>query len=167
MKKLFVVRHAKSSWKTADLADVDRPLKGRGVRDAYNTAEWMLNQADVPDLIISSQATRALHTALIFARRLSIPFSEVQINESIYGANVQTLVSLISEIDDQYDAAMIFGHNPTITQLVNYCIEHHIDHVPTTGVACLKFDISSWSQVDRNAELVFFDYPRKRDKQKD
>lgn len=167
MKKLFVVRHAKSSWKIADLADVDRPLKGRGIRDAYSTAEWLVNQGDIPDLIISSPATRALHTALIFARRLNIPFSEVDIREEIYEAHLNVLTQMISEIDDQYDSAMIFGHNPTITNLVNYCIEHHIDYVPTTGVACLKFDISSWKQVNQNAELVFFEYPKKIDKRKD
>lgn len=167
MKKLFVIRHAKSSWKIADLEDVDRPLKGRGIRDAYGTAEWLANQGDIPDLIISSPATRALHTALIFARRLNIPFSDIDIREEIYDARLEALIRLISGINDQYDSAMIFGHNPTITHLVNYCIEHHIDHVPTTGVAYLKFDISSWKQVNQNAELVFFDYPKKRDKQKD
>lgn len=151
----------------AEVSDVDRPLKGRGVRDAYSTAEWLLEQGEEPEVIISSPATRALHTALIFARRMNIPFSEVVINETIYGANTRELINLISEISDEYDSAMVFGHNPTITQFVNYCIEHHIDHVPTTGVACLKFDVNSWSQIDQNAELMFFDYPKKRIQKKD
>lgn len=151
----------------AEVADVDRPLKGRGVRDAYNTAEWLAEQGDMPEVLISSPATRALHTALIFARRLNIPFSDVIIEESIYGANTQHLRKLVASIGDEYASVMIFGHNPTITHFVNYCIEHHIDHVPTTGVACLKFDVTSWAHIDQNAELMFFDYPKKRVQKKD
>ncbi|QTN39301.1 histidine phosphatase family protein [Cryomorphaceae bacterium] len=162
MKKLFIVRHAKSSWKMAELDDVDRPLKGRGVRDAYNTAEWLTEQGELPELLVSSPATRALHTALIFARRMNIPFADVRIEESIYGADTHHLRQLVASLSDDYSSVMIFGHNPTITHFVNYCIEHHIDHVPTTGVACLKFDVTSWAQIDRNAELMFFDYPKKR-----
>ena len=150
-----------------EVADVDRSLKGRGVRDAYNTAEWLAEQGDIPEILISSPATRALHTALIFARRLNIPFSDIAIEESIYGADVDSLRQLVASISDEYASAMIFGHNPTITHFVNYCIEHHIDHVPTTGVACLKFDITSWAQIDRSAELMFFDYPQKRVRKED
>ncbi|HBF20268.1 MAG TPA: histidine phosphatase family protein, partial [Cryomorphaceae bacterium] len=70
MKKLYLVRHAKSSWKEEGVHDMDRPLKGRGVRDAYNTSQWLREQGDRPEFIISSPATRALHTALIFSRNL-------------------------------------------------------------------------------------------------
>ncbi|MCE2495091.1 MAG: histidine phosphatase family protein [Flavobacteriales bacterium] len=167
MKKLFVVRHAKSSWKMAEVADVDRPLKGRGVRDAYNTAEWLAEQGDMPEVLISSPATRALHTALIFAQRMNIPFSDIIIKESIYGADTKHLRQIVASINNEYSSVMIFGHNPTITHFVNHCIEHHIDHVPTTGVACLKFDVTSWAQIDQNADLMFFDYPKKRVQKKD
>lgn len=164
MKKLYLVRHAKSSWKEENLPDMDRPLKGRGIRDAYNTAEWLKAQGDMPDHIVSSPATRALHTAMIFAKNTAYPFSEIEIREEIYHASTRDLLNLVRHLNDDYDSVMLFGHNPTITDFVNKCIDHRIDNVPTTGVACLSFEVDQWQDIDKKAELVFFDYPKRRKK---
>lgn len=164
MKKLYLVRHAKSTWKYEDMADVDRPLKGRGISDAYSTANWLLQQKEMPDLIISSPATRALHTALIFARTLNYPFSDVIINEKIYEASPNDLFEVVRSINDNHNSVMIFGHNPSLTIFVNTCIDHRIDNVPTTGMACLSFNQQTWKDLDKRAELQFFDYPKKRNK---
>lgn len=165
MKVLYVVRHAKSSWKHEGVEDIDRPLKGRGIRDAYATSEWLRQQGDKPELLISSPATRALHTAIIFTKNLNIPIGDIRIEESLYMCSMKELLRKVQQISDEYDSAMVFGHNPTITDFVNRCIDHRIDNVPTTGVACLKFDVPNWSSIDKKADLVFFDYPkRKRNK---
>lgn len=162
MKKLYLVRHAKSSWKEEGVHDMDRPLQGRGVRDAYNTSEWLHNQGDQPEFIISSPATRALHTALIFAKNLDYSFSDIKIETAIYHASTKELIHIVRELNDDLSSVMLFGHNPTITDFVNRCIDHRIDNVPTTGVACLKFDVTSWKDINKKAELVFFDYPKRR-----
>lgn len=162
MKKLYLVRHAKSSWEHDGVEDVDRPLKGRGIRDAYGTAHWLAQNGDQPELMVSSNATRALHTALIFARELDIPFNRIQIEPSIYEAGPTTLLEVIRQLPDDINSAMIFGHNPGLTTLVNKCIDHTIDNVPTTGVACLMFNCEKWREADHHAELVFFDYPKRR-----
>ncbi len=164
MKKLYLVRHAKSSWKLEGIQDMDRPLKGRGVTDAYSTSEWLRQEGEIPDHIISSPATRALHTGLIFAKNLDYPLSEIEIEKKIYLASTRELLEVVYNFDDTYEAVMLFGHNPTITDFVNKCIDHRIDNVPTTGVACLKFAQDSWKNIDRKAELVFFDYPKRRNK---
>lgn len=162
MKKIYLVRHAKSSWEDAGVDDMDRPLKGRGIRDAYGTATWLKQNGDKPQLLVSSPATRALHTALIFAREMDIPFQQVQIDARIYEAGPGTLMEVIKGLSNEVDSVMLFGHNPGLTTLVNRCIDHVIDNVPTTGVACLKFNGTSWSTLDQQAELVFFDYPKRR-----
>ncbi len=162
MKKLYVVRHAKSSWKHEGVSDMDRPLKGSGIRDAHGTAEMLSGQGDVPDFIVSSPATRALHTALIFAKNLNYAYSDIHIREEIYHANTKTLFGLVRGLDDAHASVMIFGHNPTLTDFVNKCINHRIDNVPTTGVACLSFAVDRWTDIDKKAELVFFDYPKRR-----
>ena len=162
MKKLYLVRHAKSSWKHEGLADMDRPLKGRGIRDANSTSEWLAGQGEKPDLVIASPATRAMHTALIFSKNLGYHFDEIKIHPEIYGASTSTLKKLIRNVKDMHDSVMLFGHNPTITDFVNKCIDHRIDNVPTTGVACLKFEVDSWKDIDGSAELLFFDYPKRR-----
>ncbi|MEQ9262795.1 MAG: histidine phosphatase family protein [Owenweeksia sp.] len=162
MKKLYLVRHAKSSWKEEGVHDMDRPLKGRGVRDAYNTSQWLQEQGDKPEFIISSPATRALHTALIFSKNLEYSFSDIQIEKKIYHASTKDLLRLVRGLKDDFNSIMLFGHNPTITDFVNRCIDHRIDNVPTTGVACLRFEEESWANIDKKAELVFFDYPKRR-----
>lgn len=161
MRKLYLVRHAKSSWKHEGVADMDRPLKGSGIRDAYSTSEWLRTQSEIPDLIIASPATRAMHTALIFANNLNYHFDKIQIQPEIYGASTRALKALISQVSDDYQSVMLFGHNPTITDFVNKCIDHRIDNVPTTGVACLKFETDSWGELDSSAQLLFFDYPKR------
>lgn len=162
MKKLYLVRHAKSSWEDPTLHDMDRSLQGRGINDAYNTATWLLQQGEVPEQIYSSPATRALHTALIFARVMNYPFVKIKIDERIYEASQSQLLEVVRTMNDKYSSIMLFGHNPTITHFVNRVIEHTIENVPTTGVACLSFDVESWADVNTRAELVFFDYPKWR-----
>ncbi len=162
MKTLYLVRHAKSSWKVEGLQDMDRPLKGRGVRDAYNTSEWLLKQGFKPEHIVSSPATRALHTAIIFSKNLNLPVNDIHLEAEIYHAGSKELMSIVRGLDDDYSSVMLFGHNPTITDFVNKCINHRIDNVPTTGVACLRFDAKKWKDLDKKAELVFFDYPKRR-----
>ncbi len=162
MKKLYLVRHAKSSWREETAHDMDRPLKGRGIRDAHNTSRWLLKEGDQPHLIISSPATRALHTALIFAKNLHHAYRNIRIEEKIYEASTKDILDLVRSLDNKYDSVMLFGHNPTITNFVNKRIDHRIDNVPTTGVACLKFDLEKWADVDNKAELLFFDYPKRR-----
>ncbi len=164
MKQLYLVRHAKSSWKDEGISDMDRPLKGRGIRDAYSTARWLAQQGYQPDLIISSPATRALHSALIFAKGLHYAYSDIQIEGEVYEAGTDDMWHIVKTINDKFTNVFLFGHNPTITNFVNLCIDHKIDNVPTTGVACLKFDTESWKEIDTKAELVFFDYPKRRKK---
>ncbi len=162
MKKLYLVRHAKSSWKLEGISDIDRPLKGRGIRDAHSTSEWLRQQDEIPQRLISSPATRALHTALIFSRNLNYHFDELDIRKEVYHASTTTLTEIVRSFDDAFDSVMLFGHNPTITDFVNRCIDHRIDNVPTTGVACLSFDVDHWRDIDKKADLVFFDYPKRR-----
>lgn len=164
MKKLYLVRHAKSSWKEDGAHDMDRPLQGRGIRDAHNTSQWLMQEDCQPELIISSPATRAVHTALIFAKNLNCVYSKIRIEEKIYEASTQELLDIIHSLDNRFDSVMLFGHNPTITNFVNKRIDHRIDNVPTTGVACLNFDLENWSDVNNKAELLFFDYPKRRKK---
>lgn len=161
-KKLYLIRHAKSSWKDAQMADMDRALKGRGVRDAYNSSQWLAEQESYPEYMVSSPATRALHTALIFSKNLDYAYRDIHIEERIYEASVDTLKRVVRELPDQYQRIFLFGHNPTLTDFVNHCIDHRIDNVPTTGIACLKFPVQYWKDIDSEAELLFFDFPKRR-----
>lgn len=164
MKTLYLVRHAKSSWQYEDIDDYDRPLKGRGIRDAHMISQWLDDEMERPEVLVSSPATRALHTAMIFARTLNIPFSDITVDDELYMATSDALVSILNSLPDEVNSAMMFGHNPTITNFVNRCVDQRIDNVPTSGVVCLHFAEEHWSEVGDRAELLYFDYPKKRKK---
>lgn len=161
MRSVYLVRHAKSSWENPELRDYDRPLKGRGISDAYLLSQWLKQNVKDPQRLFSSPATRALHTAMIFARTLNIPFNKIEINEDLYMCSSSRLLDFIRGLDDKEDDVMIFAHNPTITDFVNRCQAERIENVPTTGTVCLHFDVDHWRDAQENASLVKFEYPKK------
>jgi phosphohistidine phosphatase len=164
MKELYLVRHAKSSWEYDGVDDYDRPLKGRGISDAHFISNLLAQQNTTPQALFSSPATRAVHTAMIFARNLNFPFSSIRLSEDLYMCSENQLLAFIRTIEDTYNSVLIFGHNPTLTNFVNRCTPQRIDNLPTTGVACFHFDINSWREAEFTAELALLDYPKKHRK---
>jgi len=162
MKRLYLVRHAKSSWKNPDLSDFDRPLNKRGKRDAPLMGEYLKNNREAPELIISSPARRALKTAKIIAKEIGLSPKRILTNETLYLADVPTLVTIIRQIEDSLDAVMLFGHNPGLTMLANYLTDHPVENIPTCGVFCIEFAANSWREISAGGgSVVFFHYPRK------
>jgi phosphohistidine phosphatase len=160
LKILHVVRHAKSAWDNDGIADIDRTLKSKGIRNAYEISRKLkLNQL-VPDKILTSPANRALHTAVIFARVFEYPLDELEISNILYESSANKIVDLIRKQKDEYQSLMIFGHNPDFTDLVNIFIKSPIDIIPTSGVVTLKFNSLGWKGIDRNNfENQLFNFP--------
>jgi len=162
VKTLVLVRHAKSSWDDAQIADRDRPLNKRGQRDAPMMGERLAQRGIDPERIISSPATRALATAQIIAEAIGYPLDEIVIDETLYGAGVGGWLRAIQSLDDELDCAMFFGHNPGLTDLVNHLSLDYIDNVPTCGIIELEYAVPSWTQVGRvKPQRAEFDYPKK------
>ncbi|HEX9970682.1 MAG TPA: histidine phosphatase family protein, partial [bacterium] len=161
MKRLFLIRHAKSSWDEPDVADIDRPLNNRGKRDAPVMGERLKKEHKAkPDLILSSPAKRALRTAKIIAKEIDYPEGKIEIKDSLYGSGVQAMLNIIQYLDGSLNEVMLFGHNPDLTSLANYLSNQHVDNIPTCGIFCVDFEIRSWQDV-KNGEGIFkfFDYP--------
>jgi phosphohistidine phosphatase len=163
MKKLLLIRHAKSDWNTASrIQDIDRPLNTRGIKNSYEMAERIKNKHLVPDLIRSSIGIRALHTATIFSRVLEIDTKNIEIQNSLYHASLNEIVKTIRTIPVSVQNAFIFCHNPGINDFADYFIDDFYENVPTCGI--LSFNLQSDSWEDWNKETVtfdFFDYPKK------
>jgi len=160
LKVLHVVRHAKSSWDNNDVADIDRPLKSKGIRNAYDIARRLKLGELAPQRIISSPANRALHTAIIFARVLEYPLPELEINNILYDTSTERVLEMIRGLDDACKSVMIFGHNPVCTDLVNLFIKSPVDNVPTSGSVTLQFGVSNWKEIDRsNLDRQLFSFP--------
>lgn len=161
MKTLYLVRHAKSSWDNANQSDHDRPLNQRGERDAPRMGKRLRKRGDQPEVIISSSAVRALTTASILATALDYPTSDISIEERLYGAEPEDVLSIIGNLDDGIHCAMLVGHNPTFTALINALGGCDLDNVPTCGMAVLTFPIDSWKNMTTTqGTLVDFDFPK-------
>jgi phosphohistidine phosphatase len=162
MKRLYLVRHAKSSWARSELDDIDRPLNKRGKRDAPFMGQ-RLKQHDVcPDLIISSPAKRALKTAKIISEEMGCPKKQIEIDDALYLHGTSAIISLIQSIDDDHESVMLFGHNPDFTELAERLTDYQVDNIPTCGIFCIDFNVGSWQEVDEGKGLfTFFDYPKK------
>jgi len=162
MKILYLVRHAKSSWKEAHLSDIDRPLNERGKRDAPFMGKLLYEKGIEPDVLISSPAKRTKMTALAFAEALDYPKSRIKINPKVYEAGVLDLFQVIHHWNNDLDSVMLFGHNLSYTDFANVYAKPNLDNVPTTGIVAIEFNVMKWEEVTaENGEVLFFEYPKK------
>ena len=160
MKRLLLIRHAKSSWDEPKLADIDRPLNGRGKRDAPKMGQRLARREITPDLILSSPARRALATAKIIAKELNYPVSNILVRDRLYAADPDDLVRVIRNLGDKLTTVMLFGHNPELTELAHR-LSAEITDLPTCAVADFTFDIKSWTELGKSKPTtVVFDYPK-------
>jgi phosphohistidine phosphatase len=110
MKTLLILRHAKSSWKEAELADHDRPLNKRGKRDAPRIGKLVRQEDLVPDLILSSTAKRAHKTSEAVAEESGYR-GEVQLIPELYAAPPEAYLEAVKGLRDEYSRVMVVGHN--------------------------------------------------------
>jgi len=162
MKTLYLIRHAKSSWKDPKLTDFDRPLNKRGKKDAPFMADFLAREIEKPDLIISSPANRALTTAKIFADTFNYPQECIKTDKRIYEAGRDSHFEVISGIRAADNQVMLLGHNPDITWLAENLSGQSFGNIPTCGIVCLQFNISDWAEVkSQPGQLKFYQYPKK------
>lgn len=161
MKKLYLVRHAKSSWKFPELDDFDRPLNKRGKRDAPMMGQRLRQQGIRPNLILSSPAKRAKKVTQAIAEALEVASSVVQYDRAIYDTSTEGLLTLLRSLDNRVTTLMLVGHNPELTDLANRLTTHYIDNVVTSGVVAITFNVEHWSEVrDNEGEFQWYDFPK-------
>jgi phosphohistidine phosphatase len=163
MKRLYLVRHAKSSWKLAgQISDFDRPLNPRGLRDAPFMAEVLRKKGAIPDLMIASPSMRTQATAQAFAKAFQKPASSIQLELGIYEAWPEHIFEIIEKVPSKYQSLMLFGHNPAFTDLVQqFAPKQNIENLPTTGICCFDFEIEFWYEIDATkAQFQWFEYPK-------
>ena len=112
MKRLFLLRHAKSSWDDADLADRDRPLAPRGRRAAGAIARHLRDEEISPSLVLCSPARRTRETL-----EAVDPSGDVRIEDELYGASEAELLERLRRVPEAIESVMLIGHNPAIQEL--------------------------------------------------
>ena len=166
-KHVFILRHAKSSWKYPHLSDFDRPLNGRGKRDLPFMADYLRREyADIaPQWILSSGANRALTTAKGFAAVLQLPIANADKPRDLYHAGRSELTQQVMDVPEYIDRVMLVGHNPGLTDFANFLMrpeDEKIFNVPTCAFVVLAFEMEQWSQLRRGSgHLISMEFPKK------
>ena len=146
-KIVHVVRHGKALQDYIYISDDDRPLIEKGILNNILVAKKLFAKYHVPDLIVSSYAARALHTAHIFAREMGYPHEKVQVSEDLYLHGDKESYNILSNLSDDINSVMIVGHNPDMTYLANrFCAR--ICEISTSGVVTICFDTKRWSEIE-------------------
>ena len=166
--RIYLMRHAKSSWDDPGLADHDRPLAKRGRKAARRLGDHFREAGVTPDLVLCSSAVRATET-LEGVRAGLPPETRVEIEGGLYGAGADALLRRLRALPEEVGAAMLIGHNPAIEALAAELAGEKGDDdararmqakYPTGGLATLGFD-GSWSGLDwEGARLEAFVVPR-------
>jgi phosphohistidine phosphatase len=161
MKTLYVVRHAKSSWEDMSLSDHDRPLLPIGEKKTKRIVNYLKGKGVLPDLFISSSATRAYETARIIAKGLGYPEEKIVKEPNLYHASDDDILKELYGLDNDIDSVMIFGHNPTLTYFVNRYLDHTIFNLPTSGLAGIVFETDKWEKIGgAKNHIQFFVTPK-------
>ncbi len=163
MKTLYIMRHAKSSWRDIVLDDFERPLNKRGKRDLPFMSELLAKKGVKPDVLIASPALRTKVTAEVLAAHLDYPLEKIVWDLHIYNEDADYLHDLLKGLNDEEHSAVLVGHNPAVTILANsLCIKDYIDNMPTCCIFAMEFNTKSWAEISsRNSKLLFVEFPRK------
>lgn len=162
MKKLIVVRHAKSSWADPGQKDFDRPLNDRGKNDAPKMAQKLIAEGVKIDAFVSSSAKRARQTCEAFATAYGRDKDEIIYFDKLYHAPAEVYYEAVSEMKNKLDTIAIFGHNPGISDFVNSLHKNDQDfEMPTCAIFAVKADIDKWEDFKKaEKKLMFYKYPK-------
>ncbi|MCW9057802.1 MAG: histidine phosphatase family protein [Gammaproteobacteria bacterium] len=161
MKRLTLIRHAKSDWDNR-LPDFERPLNARGEGDVPRMAARMLQYHERPDRLLSSPAVRALRTTTLLAQGLGIPEQEIRTEKDLYNASARALLDCLrATTDDHIGHLVLVAHNPGITDLANQLTNSRIDDLPTCAVLGAELEIEHWHEARPGCGRVrYYDYPK-------
>jgi phosphohistidine phosphatase len=172
MRRLMLLRHAKTESDAPSGRDQDRRLDDRGHRDAAEIGGWIGRHPPFPDRVLVSDAARAVQTWKIAweAMKDLAPEPPVELMPELYGADIAELLEIIHEASSANPKRlMVVGHNPGMHELALALAgsgdptgrKALTDNLPTAGLAVLDFDIHDWSDVAiRRGRLVLFVTPK-------
>ncbi len=162
MKLLYLVRHAKAISQKSGVNDFKRSLSKQGLEDAQAMGKRLKKKGIVPDLLLSSPADRALETAHFFAHELGYPVQKILLKDEFYDDNEGIILEMLKSLSDNDDSLMLFGHEPTLSQLAALFLQETDLELRTSDVAGIALKIASWQELaEAVGTLVFFDFPVK------
>jgi phosphohistidine phosphatase len=173
VKRLLLLRHAKSSRDQRELSDADRPLSKRGEQSAPLMGQLIAHEGYVPDRILCSTAKRAVQTGKMILEAFS-PKPDYRQLDELYMATPRDILVTIGEQADDVQSLLVIGHNPGLGDLAAWLvndgrgkdISRLKDKFPTAGLAVIDLPIDSWNDlsdstmVNWHGQLIRFATPR-------
>ena len=143
-RRLILMRHAKSSWKTGPSNDHDRPLNGRGRRNAPLVAARLFELSWIPELVCSSDARRTRETWEHMQPAFGDTPIDVYFTSELYLAGLPELQALASEWDPALETVLVLGHNPGFESALQK-LSGVPDQMTTANAALLAGSGESWA----------------------
>ena len=171
MKRLAVLRRAKSSWAEAGMDDFDRPLNERGRNAARRIGEELAARKLRFDLVLASKAVRVRETVAEVSKAYDFG-SDVRYVEGLYDASEELLMAVVRAIPEKDESVLLVGHNPGLQQLLatltradpNGYRERVATKFPTAALAVIELSVDQWEQVIASCgEIVDLILPRELD----
>jgi phosphohistidine phosphatase len=160
VKSILLLRHAKSDWNASYGNDHDRPLNKRGQSAASLVGRFLRATDQVPDLVLSSTATRARATAEL-AREAGSWNRPIELVSELYGASADMVLALIQQQDASDNSRMIVGHEPTCSDLVAKLTGGSRVRYPTAALTKIDFHVEAWSEIEFGMGQLIFLVPPK------
>ena len=156
MKTLYIIRHGKSAWDNPSIKDHNRTLLPEGTERTKKVAKFLASRNIMPDLIVSSSATRAFETAKILAHELHYSEDDIRVETDIYDQGTAYLMELLYGLPNEISSVMLIGHNPTFTHFANKFIDKPIDALVTTGTVSISFETDKWEELHLAPKITNF-----------
>lgn len=161
MKRLILMRHAKSRWKDPALKDFDRPLNKRGRENALLMGRRIAQRGFKPQMILASPALRARQTAELVLPELGASVEKILFESALYQNDAAILLERVKKIEDGYEQVLLIGHNPELTALAQELAHQEIADIVTGGLVGLRFPAASWALIQPGSGTLFFqDFPK-------
>ena len=148
MIKLILVRHGKSGYEGYS-SDKERNLSEIGIERTVRVALDANDFIDESFVFYSSSSTRAFSTAAIFSEILKFPKEKIIVFDDLYTFNTDDLQRFVSEISNEINSIVIFGHNPAFTDFINQNSNLNIDNLPTSVLVLIEFESENWKNLHK------------------
>jgi phosphohistidine phosphatase len=161
MKTVLIMRHAKSSWSNGHVSDHDRPLNERGLATAPRIGTMLRDLGIVPDIVLSSTATRAHTTAVLVAEACGYE-DDIAIYGQLYHGTPADYIQQLATLSDEEECPLLVGHNPGLEDLI-FMLTGQVEEMPTAAVAHIELPIESWGSLTPKVQGVLLNVWRPRE----
>jgi phosphohistidine phosphatase len=163
MKKIIFIRHGRAEDPAPEISDFERSLTIKGKVVSRLMARKLREIEKSGGIIITSPAFRALETAIIFAEEFGVDPEKIVLNSTLYyKMSFKYLPEILSVVSEDTESVLLFGHNPSFTEIADRLCKGGCEFMPKCGVAGISFNINRWTEIKLNTgKMEYFLKPEK------